>query len=81
MRDRYEIGMPSVMLVRAETYNRSTSRRDMRVLKPWLIPCNRPNSRNAITMEIIVNTVRVFLRHSPAQTRLKYFMPRASYRW
>ena len=55
------------MLVLAETYRRSTLRFVTTVLKPWLIPCSRPNSRNATTIDSIVKIVRARLRHSPAQ--------------
>src|SRR5215471_20149005 len=67
-------GIPSTMLYLFEVNKRSTFISAKTPSKPRLTPCKSPNRRNATTTDSMVRIVRVFLRHNPAQTSMKYFM-------
>ena len=43
--------------------------------KPAFTPCSRPSNTNAMTMLLAVRMERTGLRHNPAHTRGKNFMP------
>ncbi len=69
-------GIELTALMRAVVHKRWLPVSPRPALIPWLIPCSRPNSRKATTIDSIVRMVRVFLRHRPAQMSMKYFMRR-----